>query len=78
VQHLVAIDIGRRSIKGEGVNEWMVAGNGAAVLSGSSPVDYLNQVRHSRLRGAGAPGGPAGEDVAGTWRKDVGLIAAAG
>jgi hypothetical protein len=41
VQHLAAIDTGMRSIKGHGVNEWMVTGNGAAVLSGSSPVDYL-------------------------------------
>jgi hypothetical protein len=43
VQHLVAIDTGMRLIKGDEVGEWMVTGNGAAVLSGSSPIDYLTR-----------------------------------
>ncbi len=48
VQHLVAIDAGMRAIRGDTVGEWMVTGNGAAVMSGSSPVDFLTR--------AGAPG----------------------
>jgi hypothetical protein len=43
VQHLVAIDTGMRAIKGDRVGEWLVAGNGAAVLSGSSPIDFLTR-----------------------------------
>ncbi len=43
VEHLVAIDVGMRAIKGDRVGEWMVAGNGAAVLSGSSPIDFLTR-----------------------------------
>ena len=43
VQHLVAIDAGMRAIKGDAVGEWMVAGNGSAVLSGSPPVDFLTR-----------------------------------
>ena len=48
VQYLAAIDAGMRAIRGDTVGEWMVASNGSAVLSGSSPVDYLT--------GAGTPG----------------------
>jgi hypothetical protein len=43
VQHLVEIDTGMWLIKGDGVGEWMVAGNPAAVLSGASPVDFLTR-----------------------------------
>jgi hypothetical protein len=43
VQHLVVIDTGMRLIKGDAVSEWMVAGNGAAVLSGASPDDFLTR-----------------------------------
>ena len=43
VHHLVAIDVGMRTIKGAGVGEWMVAGNGSAVTSGSSPIDFLTR-----------------------------------
>ena len=48
MQHLVAIDAGMRTIRGDTVGEWMVAGNGSAVLSGLSPVDFLTR--------AGTPG----------------------
>ena len=48
VQHLVAIDAGMRTIKGDAVGEWLMAGNGSAVLSGSSPIDFLTR--------AGTPG----------------------
>ena len=48
VQHLMAIDAGMRTIRGDTVGEWMVTGNGSAVLSGSSPVDFLTR--------AGTPG----------------------
>ena len=43
VQHLVAIDAGMRAIRGDTVGEWMVTSNGSAVLSGSSPVDFLTR-----------------------------------
>ena len=43
VQHLVAIDAGMRIIRGDTIGEWMVVGNGAAVLSGSAPVDFLTR-----------------------------------
>ena len=43
VQHLVAIAADMRTIRGDTVGEWMVASNGAAVLSGSSPVDFLTR-----------------------------------
>ncbi len=43
VQHLVAIDAGMRTIKGDAVGDWMVAGNGSAVTSGASPVDFLTR-----------------------------------
>ena len=43
VQHLVAIDAGMRTIKGETVGEWLVAGNGSAVTSGAAPVDFLTR-----------------------------------
>ena len=43
VQHLAAIDAGMCTIRGDTVGEWMVASNGAAVLSGSSPVDFLTR-----------------------------------
>ena len=43
VQHLVAIDAGMRTIRGDTVGEWMVAGNGSAVLSGAAPVDFLTR-----------------------------------
>ena len=39
VQHLIEIDAGMRTIRGDTVGEWMVTGNGSAVTSGSSPVD---------------------------------------
>ncbi len=48
VQHLVAVDADMRSIRGDSVGEWMVTGNGAAVLAGSAPVDFLTR--------AGTPG----------------------
>ena len=48
VQHLVAIDAGMRIIRGDTIGEWMVTSNGSAVLSGSSPVDFLTR--------AGTPG----------------------
>ncbi len=48
VQHLMAVDADMRSIRGDTVGEWMVTGNGAAVLAGSAPVDFLTR--------AGAPG----------------------
>ena len=41
VQHLMAIDAGMSAIKGDRVGEWMVANNGAAITSGSSPIDFL-------------------------------------
>ena len=40
VQHLVAIDAGMRTIRGDTVGEWMVVGNGSAVTSGVAPVDF--------------------------------------
>jgi hypothetical protein len=43
VQHLAAIDAGMRTIKGNAVGEWMVAGNGSAVTSGAAPVDFLTR-----------------------------------
>ena len=43
VEHLMAIDAGMRTIKGDAVGEWLVAGNGSAVLSGSSPIDFLTR-----------------------------------
>ena len=43
VQHLLAIDAGMRVIKGDAVGEWLVAGNGSAVTSGASPVDFLTR-----------------------------------
>ena len=43
VQHLMAIDAGMRAIKGDKVGEWMVANNGAAITSGSSPIDFLTR-----------------------------------
>jgi hypothetical protein len=43
VQHLVAIDANMRTIKGDAVGEWMVTGNGSAVTSGASPVDFLTR-----------------------------------
>ena len=43
VQHLAAIDAGMRTIKGNAVGEWLVAGNGSAVTSGSSPIDFLTR-----------------------------------
>ena len=41
VQHLIAIDAGMRTVRGDDVGEWMVTGNGAAMLFGSSPIDFL-------------------------------------
>jgi hypothetical protein len=43
VQHLVPIDAGMRTIKGNAVGEWMVASNGFAVTSGASPVEFLTR-----------------------------------
>ena len=43
VEHLLAIDVGMRTIRSETVGEWMVAGNGSAVMSGASPVDFLTR-----------------------------------
>jgi hypothetical protein len=43
VQHLVAIDAGMRTIKGDAVGEWMVAGNGSGVTSGAAPMDFLTR-----------------------------------
>ena len=43
VQHLVMIDAGMRTIKGDAVGEWLAAGNGSAVTSGSSPIDFLTR-----------------------------------
>jgi hypothetical protein len=43
VEYLMAIDAGMRTIKGDAVGEWLVAGNGSAVLSGSSPIDFLTR-----------------------------------
>ena len=43
VQHLTTIDAGMRSIEADDVGEWLVVGNGSAVLSGSSPVDFLTR-----------------------------------
>ena len=43
MQYLVAIDAGMRTIRGDMVGEWKVTGNGSAVTSGSSPVDYLTR-----------------------------------
>ena len=40
--------INMRTIRGDTVGEWMVTGNGSALTSGSSPVDYLTR--------AGTPG----------------------
>ena len=41
VQHLIAIDAGMRTVRGDDVGEWMVTGNGAAMLFRSSPIDFL-------------------------------------
>ena len=43
VQHLVAINTGMRTIKGDAVGEWLVASNGSAVTSGAAPVDFLTR-----------------------------------
>ena len=43
VQPLVAIDAGMRGIKGDAVGEWLVTGNGSAVTSGASPIDFLTR-----------------------------------
>jgi hypothetical protein len=43
VQHLLAIDAGMRTIKGDRVGEWLTAGNGSAITSGTSPVDFLTR-----------------------------------
>ena len=59
VQHLLAINAGMQTIRGDTVGEWMVAGNGAAVLSGSSPVDVLTR--------AGTPAFAALERQVGIW-----------
>ena len=61
VQHLVAIDAGMRTIKGDAVGEWLVTGNGAAVLSGSSPMDFLSR--------AGTPGCAALARQVGIWAR---------
>ncbi len=61
VQHLMAIDAGMRTIKGDAVGEWLVTGNGAAVLSGSSPMDFLSR--------AGTPGCAALARQVGIWAR---------
>ena len=43
VQHLVTIDAGMRTIRGDTVGEWMVVGNGSTVTSGAAPVDFLTR-----------------------------------
>ena len=61
MQHLISIDAGMRAIKGDAVGEWMVAGNGAAVLSGSSPIDFLTR--------AGTSGYAALAKQVATWER---------
>ena len=43
VKHLAAIDAGMRAIRGDTVSDWLVAGHGLAVTSGSAPVDFLTR-----------------------------------
>ena len=61
VQYLVAIDAGMRTIKGEEVSEWLVAGNGSGVTSGASPMDFLTR--------AGTPGYAALARQVGIWAR---------
>ena len=50
-QHLMAIDAGMRIVRGDDVGEWVVTGTGAAMLFGSSPIDFLT---HAGIVGYGA------------------------
>jgi hypothetical protein len=61
VEHLMAIDAGMRTIKGDAVGEWPVAGNGSAVLSGSSPIDFQTR--------AGTAGDPALARQVAAWAR---------
>ena len=64
MQHLVAIDAGMRTIRGDTVGEWKVTGNGSAVMSGSSPVDYLTRASTLGLRDTDAADWDLGQSVA--------------
>ena len=57
----MAIDASMRTIRGDTVGEWMVTGNGSAVTSGSSPVDYLTR--------AGTPGYATLARQTGVWAR---------
>ena len=61
VQHLVTINASMYTIRGGTIGEWMVTSNGSAMLSGSSPVDFLTR--------AGTPGYVALARQVGIWAR---------
>ena len=64
VQHLVAIDASMRTIRGDTVGEWMVAGNGSAVTLGGGASGFPDPGGDAGLCDAGAAGWDLSEDVA--------------